>query len=115
VTTEMRQVILDHQELRQALDSAAGPEDQKLPDGRIGSASISSDGQQVTIVVVDGATQASRDVILSASRVAAALIKFCMRRRIPLPRGASKYLFVSGENLGIRVVLKTGSIAEAKG
>lgn len=114
MTTEMRQVILDHGELRQALDAAAGADDEKLPNGKIASASISSDGQQVTVAILDGATQEPRNVTLSASRVAAALIKFCMRRRIPLPRGASKYLCVSGDNLGIRVILKTESVAQAR-
>lgn len=111
----MRQIILDQQELRQALEACVGPDDPKLPDGKIASASISSDGQQVTVSVINGTTQEPSPVSLPASRVAAALIKFCMRRRIPMPRGASKYLCVSGDNLGIRVVLKTASVADARG
>lgn len=106
----MRQVLLDHGELRLALDAAVGPTDEKLPDGKISSASLSGDGLQVTLTVVNSATQDTRRVVLTANRVAAALIKFCMRRRIPLPRGASKYLYVSGDNLGIRVMLKTESV-----
>lgn len=111
----MRQVLLDHGELRQALDAAVGPADEKVPEGRIITASLSADGLQATLAVVDSATQETRQIILSASRVAAALIKFCMRRKIPLPRGAAKYLYVSGDTLGIRVVLKTESVMQSKG
>ncbi len=111
----MRQVLLDHGELRQAIDAAVGPADEKVPEGRISAASLSADGLQVTLAVVDSATQETRSVVLSANRVAAALIKFCMRRKIPLPRGASKYLFVSGDTLGIRVVLKMESVTQGKG
>jgi hypothetical protein len=111
----MRQVLLDNGELRQALDAAVGQADEKVPDGKIGGASLSADGLQVTLAIIDSATQQTRSIILSASLVAAALIKFCMRRKIPLPRGASKYLYVSGDALGIRVVLKTESVMQGKG
>jgi len=39
-----------------------------------------------------------------------------MRRKIPLPRGASKYLYVSGDGPpASAVVLKTESVMQGKG
>jgi hypothetical protein len=97
MTTETRRITFSSEELIQAISRHRRDEKQPLPESRIrGSKVESGEGPIPRISLLldprggDGATAMD----FRPTEVAAALIKFCRLKRIPLPKRAEKSLGV---------------------
>jgi hypothetical protein len=89
------------EEVRNALFAHCQRTSRKLPDGVVTRASVGDDAG--TLVTLHSAPWPGDPEQPAASfnrvEVAAALIKFCIECRIPMPRAASKTLVRNGDSL----------------
>lgn len=95
MSTEVRRITFTSEELIQALIKHRRDEHYSLPESRIRGVKLENGEGPVPHValVLDSAGGGDDDVIdFRATEVAAALIKLCHFKRIPLPKRAEKSL-----------------------
>ncbi len=59
--------------------------------------------QPVAITYITGARSSPTSITLSRDQLAAALIQYCRRRRVPVPRGGRKILTVNKNEVSLMV------------
>ncbi|MGF1610275.1 MAG: hypothetical protein ACFCUQ_12820 [Kiloniellales bacterium] len=103
---EMRTLIFSRDEVAEALTEHAEQGGGSLPRGRVIYCQVGC-GPDFSMVVKLGASERTeiQTVTLDAEAVGAALIDFCLRRAIPLPRNASRSLQVLGEALALSLAI----------
>jgi len=111
MASEFRQVVFGNEELRLALEEYFAGPDERLPRGRIVSATITEDELNIELATEESLS-GRRPARVPAEHVAAALIGLCRKRGIPLPRGSKKYIVVAGDNLALRIVMKQERLIE---
>jgi hypothetical protein len=100
--TEFRRIIFSNAELREALVGYRGDEQVTLPQGHIRGVRFSSDAQdRLVVATYDPLGDKLVENDLQAALVAAALLRYCIARRIPIQRSAQKSLVLAGENVAL--------------
>ena len=98
MSSETRRITFTHEELIQAMARQRRDEKKPLPESRIRGARAApgkDNGEpRVAVVLQTLAGDGQEEIELRPAEVAAALIKFCHLKKIPLPRRASKSIGV---------------------
>ena len=95
MSTETRRITFTNEELIQAVSKHRRDEKQPLAESRIRGVKVEDDQElRISILLADHIGDAMQAIEFRATEVAAALIKYCRLKRIPLPRRASKALGV---------------------
>jgi hypothetical protein len=109
---ELRQLVFNNDELREALDVHVNGHGDPLPAGQIHGATIAEDGRMVALAIRNGDGSGTHTTEMPIEDVAAALIGFCKSHSIPLPRASRKYLIEAGGTIGIRMVSNSEHVVE---
>lgn len=105
--TEFRRVVFPNQELRQALSEYGAPGSEPVPAGDIVAVSIiEAPAETVRITLLDTAQNATFTADFSAAHIAAALIRFCITHKVPIPKRSRKSLRLMGDNLALDIVVR---------
>lgn len=96
---EVRQIWFDTAEVEQAFRLFAQSSGQDVPSGVVGFANENGPDGPITIRTENGTATVER------AKLAAALILFCKKSRIPLPAAAKKSVMADGERLILRAAL----------
>jgi hypothetical protein len=100
--TEFRRIVFTNAELREALSSYPGEGLVKLAAGQLRSVRFKEDAMdQIVVSLHDPLSDQIVDTVLSTSFVAAALIRYCIARRIPIQKTAQKAITLSGDNVAL--------------
>ena len=100
--TETRRISFNSDELVEALVDYDKQADQKLTCGVVGSVSIDHDPDMRVAVDVKLHDEAKSMLInLNPKYLSAALLVFCVQRRIPVPQNPVRYLKKVGENIAL--------------
>ena len=107
--TEFRRLIFSADELRKAIETFDRGKDARLPVGAIDEITIASDPEiSVTARVRGGPSDTPpNEVRLDANYVAAAMLFYCSRCRIPVPKSAKKTLEIEGDCLALSLSLNS--------
>jgi hypothetical protein len=111
--TEYRRVVFPNHELRQALAVYHGDDEQPIPPGEIVAVAIlDSPANTVRITLLDTAQSATFTADFSASHIAAALIRYCIDNRVPIPKDSRKSLRLMGDNLALDIVVRERKLVD---
>ena len=111
--TELRRVVFPNQELRQALREYESHGKEAVPDGEIVAVSIlEKPAETVRVTVLDTAQNATFTADFTASYIAAALIRFCIEHKVPIPRNSRKSLRLMGDNLALDIVVRERKLVD---
>ena len=104
MTTEIRQIAFLPSEVCTAIHDYCRRRNEPLPAGTITGVDF-GDGPEVvvTLNVRNDSTGVSIPVSLTGESVAAALILFCINRKIPLPAKAQKKVQRIGDTIGLTI------------
>lgn len=98
--SEVRRVVFTRDELLESLREQRGDTQGMLPPGQLTGVRFADDSHNLlTLSIIEPDREKAAEAVLSAASVAAALIRYCMRLRIPLPRDAQKSIALSGDNI----------------
>ena len=101
---EYRQVLFSNNELIQALNGYNQVAQTKLPHGVIISCTpVAEDKVAVRLQLVDQASGETQVASLSPELVAAALLHYCFKHRIPMPQSAAKAIETHGDEISLNV------------
>lgn len=104
--TELRTLVFSNEELRQAVLHFHKNSVEILPSQRISTCEIHKDaGISLHLMVYDEAQNKNTPVVLETPMVAAILLKYCFKERIPVPKKSDKSLQVIGDNLALRIAV----------
>jgi hypothetical protein len=108
--SEMRRVIFRSDELVAAISEYNMGSGGKLPFGTV-IACKPIDGPEVVVRldILEQRSGETRTVDLTAEIVGAALLRYCMKHRIPIPRIAEKSIQVHGDTLSLNISIKDKS------
>ncbi len=110
--TEIRKLIFSRDELAEAIANHRNGHDNgskhgDLPSGAIMFCRVHQDTQlRVTVKVLPDGETNIRTVQLEPEFVGAALMQYCIERKIPMPKGASKSLEAMGENIAMNLSIE---------
>ena len=100
--TEFRRIVFSHSELREAFASYRNEGQVVLPAGPLRSVRFADESRnRLCLGVHDPQSDKVVDVELGAAFAAAALLRYCIARRIPIQRSAQKALALAGESLAL--------------
>src|SRR5262245_37125063 len=102
MTTEIRQIVFQQTELCAAIHDYKKRRAEPLPPGSIIGVTC-GDGPDptATLTIRNDSTNGVIIVTFNAEEIAAALILFCINRRIPLPAKAGKKLVRYGDSFAL--------------
>lgn len=112
--TEFRRLVFQGDELLDALAVVPWRPDNQMPVGRIVGCQVVSKPEVTVRVEIEAEDQddpaaseggGRHSVTLEPAFVAAALIRFCIRRGIPMARRAEKSLEIEGDSLALNLTL----------
>ncbi len=102
--TEIRRIIYSRDELAAAITNYENGASRALPTGRIVYCRIRNQAELgVEVKMIPNGGSDIKTVQLEANLLGSILIDDCARRKIPIPRNASKSLEVIGEAIAIMV------------
>ena len=100
--TEFRRIVFSHAELREALASYRNEEQVTLPAGQLRRVRFADESHsRLSLGMYDPLADKMVDVEIGAAFAAAALLRYCIARRIPIQRSAQKALALAGESLAL--------------
>jgi hypothetical protein len=103
--SESRQIVFANDEVLAAIQLFFQRSRQSFPPGRVWDVTITEvNGCQVDFDIID-ANNIRERVTVAGARLAAALILFCMNRKVPIPAAAQKTLAVLNHHLALCVSL----------
>ena len=109
--SELRIIRFQLDEISIAVKAFASRIKMVVPATKILEAYVAPDGSPNTLLRYEGE---EKFVPISNTRLAACLIAYCEKLKIPLPRKASKSLHVSKEHMDMRIGLPTlGSLSSS--
>lgn len=112
---DSRHIMFSPEAIREALKSFRELFPTKQPPGLLGPIVIRSADPLVLGVKIQATGSSTyREVEMEESEVAAMLIVFCRKIKIPLPRTANKSIEVEGENIAL-IVSKAMMMQRAAG
>ena len=102
MTTEIRQIAFQPAEVCAALQDYRRRRNEPLPAGSIANVDFGTGPDiVVTLTIENDSTGARHEVAFTTEIVAAALILFCINRKIPLPATAQKKVQRIGDSIGL--------------
>ena len=105
--SEFRRVTFTNNELIEAIHDHNQVSRDKLPAGMIVSCKpVSEPDVAVRLDLVDQASGETRLAYLSPEVVAAVLLRYCMKRRIPMPRKAAKPIEIHGDEISLKIEIE---------
>ncbi len=102
---ELRQIVLDKNELISALESHRGMTCGYMPTGKIIDLAIVDDTNSVNVTLASVSQGKEISVMLSDAMLLQPLIRFCIENNIMLPRQGSKKVCVTKEHVALRIIL----------
>lgn len=103
--SEMRQIIFSNDEAITAIQQLYQRSNRSFPNGHISQVKVSTDsGCQVDCDVLDDNNISDR-ITVSGEKLAAALLLYCMTRKIPVPAAAAKTLDIVNGQLALCIRL----------
>ncbi len=106
MVTERRQIIFANQDLIDALVEFDRARSREFVPGKAVVCTVSEDEPvRVILSFADTAGDAQRTFEFDANHLAAVLLCFCIKRRIPIPKHARKVLRASGDGLSLNFTL----------
>jgi len=107
VPSEFRQILFSSNELIEAIYEYNQVAQTKLPQGMIVSCTpVVEDEVAVRLKLLDQASGETQVASLAPELVAAALLRYCFRHHIPIPRNAAKSIQVHGDDISLDVRIK---------
>lgn len=104
---ETRRIIFTKNELIEAIYEHNQIAKKKLPPGMIVSCEAVSEAQvAVRLELVDQKSGEAETAEISPEVICAALLRYCIRNRIPVPKSAAKSIQVSGENIALTIRMR---------
>jgi len=108
VPSEYRQVLFSNNEVIEALYEHNQVAEAKLPRGMIVSCTpVAEVDVAVRLELVDQESGETQVASLSPELVCAALLRYCMKLHIPMPRGAAKTIQIHGDDVALNVRIKS--------
>lgn len=102
--SEFRQILFSNNELIEALYEYNQTAQTKLPKGIIVSCTPVAEAKvAVRLELVDQESGATQVASLAPELVAAALLRYCIKHHIPMPKGAAKSIQVHGDEVALNV------------
>ena len=102
--TEMRRIVFSNDELLNAINFFNSPNIPKLSDGKIASASVDKDDNtNIILKFISYNRDEERNIAISISILAAILISFCIKYKIPMSKKAGKTLKIIGDNVSLEL------------
>jgi hypothetical protein len=102
MTTEIRQIAFQPAEVCAALQDYRRRRNEPLPAGSIASVDFGSGPDIVVKLIIQNDSSGARhEVAFDTDVVGAALILFCINRKIPLPATAQKKVQRIGDSIGL--------------
>lgn len=108
--TEVRRLVFSNTEFYSALDQYLSRTGATLPLGSIVQVRTDTIHDAVTIDIRRNGSTQTEAVNLSARQVGGALIGYCINNQIPLPRGFSKSLIITGDNVALEMTNAAGAL-----
>ena len=106
MSSETRRITFSNEELIQAIAKQRRDEKQGLPESRIRGVKIEKGAETKILIVLAAAEGTGTETIeIRLAEIAAALIKFCGRKRIPLPKRANKSIGVENGQVSLMLHL----------
>ena len=105
--SEFRQILFSNKELIEALCEYNQTAQTRLPQGVIVSCTpVAEDKVAVRLQLVDQASGETRVASLAPEMVAAALLRYCIKNRIPMAKNAAKSIQIHGDQISLDVRIK---------
>lgn len=112
--TEIRKLIFSRDELAEAITNHRngahhdnGSKHDDLPSGSIMFCRVHQDTQlRVTVKILPDGETNIQTVQLQPEFVGSALMQYCIDRKIPMPKGASKSLEAMGDNIAMNLSIE---------
>lgn len=102
--SESRQVLFSNNEVIEALYEHNQVSETKLPQGIIVSCTpVAEVKVAVRLELVDQASGETQVASLSPELVGAALLRYCIKRHIPMPKNAAKSIKIHGDQVSLNV------------
>ncbi len=106
--SEFRRVMFTNNELIEAIHDYNGISQDKLPPGIILTCTPVSEAEvAVRLEVVDQRSDEMHVVELSPEVLGVALLRYCMKHRIPMPKSATKSIQIHGDEVSLNVEIKS--------
>ena len=110
--TEMRHIVFTPNEVLRSITQYRHRRREPLPAGTISNLKIEERPDVHVVLYITGDAQGKKaeEVVFQGAELAAALVMFCIERKIPLPAArAKKTLRVFDKQLGLEVAIDQGS------
>ena len=108
---EKRTICFTNDEVADALERFARATKHPMPQGKITACKIESGGALFATLTIqhmaEGSTQTAR---FDKNSIAAALIRYCIEKKIPVPKSAEK--FVEAQNSGVTLIMNIGEACQ---
>jgi len=109
--TETRRIHFSNAEVADAIENFAKATKYPMPPGKIAECKIDAHAGLAAILTVhhvaEGSTRTAR---FDNNAIAAALIRFCIEKKIPIPKSAEKSVEAQGN--GVVLILRIGGAAQ---
>ncbi len=103
---ELRCLVFSEQEVAAAVQERRKKLQEQILDGTLQKVSYQSDsGVSATLVGVDQQGR-SQSLVIPDNELSAALVNFCMSRKIPMPVKSDKYLQVINDGLTMMITMR---------
>lgn len=107
--SELRRIVFSNDELKIAIAEHNRRAKEKLPVGAVQACEPLPDGGgAVRLEIVNQSYGEAQNVELSPETVGAALVRYCIQHKIPLPKKAHKSIHVQGDKLVLNVSIEAG-------
>lgn len=112
---ETRELVFTPSALKKAFEwYATIPNQGDLPHGTVVSV-IPRQGGGVGVVIQQSGASKLREVAFNASKTLGALLYFCRKQRIPVPRDAEKDIVADGDTILVHISAKTKTTSPLHG
>lgn len=102
---ELRCLVFTDQEVAKAVLDRRRRMREPLPQGAVGKVAYRDENGIETTIQVTGDAGDDHSMVLGEAEVAAALVAYCMNRRIPLPVESDKMLYLINDSLTLMITM----------
>lgn len=107
---ELRCLVFTDQEVASAIIDRKRKRRDPLPSGQIAGMTFRVENETVAVFHMVSDNGELADVVISEEETMAAMISFCMRRKIPLPVESDKFLYLINDNLTLMITIKFNKV-----
>lgn len=113
--SETRKIVFSNNELITAINRHNQVSKNKLPKGMITTCKpLSQPGVAVRLEMLDQESGESTTVDLSPEVIGAALVRYCIAHKIPIPRHATKSVTAEGDDIALTLQVGGGEVVEKR-